>query len=45
MRDDKENIIVTKTFHFALETMDYSEKLRSLHKFVMASQLLKVELQ
>jgi len=45
MRDDKENLIVTKTFAFALEAIDCSEKLRYLHKYQMASQLLRVELQ
>ena len=41
MRDDKENLIVNKTFNFALYTIDYSEKLRSLHKYEMASQLFR----
>lgn len=41
MRDDKENLIVNKTFNFALEAIDYSEKLRSLHKYEMASQLFR----
>lgn len=41
MRDDKENIIVRKTFDFALDAIDYSEKLRSLHKYEMASQLFR----
>mgnify|MGYP002795249951 CR=1 FL=1 len=41
MRDDKENIIVDKTFKFALETIDYSEQRRTLHKFEMCSQLFK----
>lgn len=41
MRNDKENLIVNKTFNFALESIDYSEKLRSLHKYEMASQLFK----
>ncbi len=41
MRSDEENIIVDKTFHFALEIIDYTEKLRSLKKFEMASQLFK----
>lgn len=41
MRDGKENLIVNKTFNFALEAIDYSEKLRSLHKYEMASQLFK----
>ena len=41
MRDDKENLIVNKTFNFALEAIGFSEKLRSLHKWEMASQLFK----
>ncbi len=41
MRDDKENLIVDKTFNFALEAIDYSEKLRSLHTYEMASQLFR----
>jgi len=41
MRNDKENLIVNKTFSFALEVIDYSEKLRLLHKYEMASQLFK----
>lgn len=41
MRDDRENLIVNKTFNFAIEAVDYSEKLRSLHKYEMASQLFR----
>jgi four helix bundle protein len=41
LRNEKENLIVNKTFSFALEVMDYSEKLRLLHKYEMASQLFK----
>lgn len=41
MRNDKDNLIVNKTFQFALEAIDYSEKLRLLHKFEMASQLFR----
>ncbi len=41
MRDEKDNLIVKKTFDFALEAIDYSEKLRSLHKYEMASQLFR----
>ncbi len=41
MRDDKENLIVNKTFNFALETIDFSEKSRSLHKYEMSSQLFR----
>ncbi|MFZ0491107.1 MAG: four helix bundle protein [Salegentibacter sp.] len=41
MRDDKDNLIVNKTFDFALETIYFTEKLRSLHKFEMSSQLFR----
>ena len=41
MRDDKDNLIVKKTFDFALEIIDFTEKLRSLHKYEMFSQLFK----
>ncbi|WP_310991741.1 four helix bundle protein [Aequorivita marina] len=41
MRNDKENLIVTKTFAFAVEIIDYTEELRKLHKYEMASQLFK----
>ncbi len=41
MRNDKENLIVAKTFEFALEIIEYTEELRKLHKYEMASQLFK----
>ena len=41
MRDDKENLIVNKTFEFALGIIDYTEALRSFHKYEMASQLFR----
>jgi four helix bundle protein len=41
MRDDKENLIVKLTFEFALKIIKYTEKLRTLNKFEMASQLFK----
>ena len=41
MRDDKDNLIVKKTFDFALETIDFTEKLRYLHKYEMSSQLFR----
>lgn len=41
MRNDKENIIVDKTFDFALKIIDYSEELRTRHKYEMCSQLFK----
>ncbi|MAZ72045.1 MAG: four helix bundle protein [Flavobacteriaceae bacterium] len=41
MRNDKENLIVDKTFSYALEIIDYTETIRSLHKYEMAAQLFK----
>lgn len=41
MRDDKENLIVNKTFELALDNIDFSEKLTSLHKFEMSSQCFR----
>ncbi|MBS3738893.1 four helix bundle protein [Mesohalobacter halotolerans] len=41
MRNDKENLIVKLTFKFALKIIEYTEKLRSLNKFEMATQLFK----
>ena len=41
MRNDKENVIVKKTFDFALKIIDYTEKLRTLNKFEMCSQLFR----
>lgn len=41
MRDDKNNLIVNLTFDFALKIITFSERLRQLKKFEMASQLLK----
>ena len=41
MRNDKNNLIVNKTFDFALGVIDYSEHLRALHKYEMASQLFR----
>ncbi|MCM4155064.1 four helix bundle protein [Gramella sp. AN32] len=41
MRDDKENIIVQKTFDFALKIISFSENLRLEKKFELASQLFK----
>lgn len=39
MRDDRKNIIVEKTFNFSLEIIDYTEKITSLRKYGMATQL------
>ena len=41
MRNDKENLIVTPTFQFALLSVDYCEQLEELKKCVIARQLLK----
>ena len=41
MRSDKENVIVQKTFQFALQVIQYTEGLRALRKFDMASQLFR----
>ncbi|MGY5845902.1 four helix bundle protein [Salegentibacter sp. HM20] len=41
MRDDKDNLVVNLSFQFALDAIDFSEKLRSLHKYEMATQLFK----
>ncbi len=41
MRDDKENIIVQKTFEFSLKVISFTEELRNDRKFEMASQLFK----
>ncbi len=41
MRNDKENLIVNLTYDFALSIIRFSEKLRSLQKFEMASQIFR----
>lgn len=41
MRNDKKNLIVDMTFNFALQLIDYVEKLNSQEKKVIAHQLLK----
>ena len=41
MRNDKKNIIVEKSFQFALKIVDYCELLEENRKFVIARQLLK----
>jgi len=38
MRNDTENIIVTKSFEFALQIIEYAELLENQIKFVMANQ-------
>ena len=41
MRDDKENIIVEKSFRFALKIVLYCELLEDIKKFVLSRQLLR----
>lgn len=41
MRNDKENIIIQKTFEFSIEIIDFSEKLRALNKYEMSSQIFR----
>jgi len=41
MRNDKENIIVTKTIDFSVAIINYCEFLERKRKYVVANQLLK----
>lgn len=41
MRNDKDNIIVKKSFEFALQNIEFAELLESKKKFVLAKQILK----
>ncbi len=41
MRNDKENIIVEKSFQFALEVVLYCELLEENRKYVLSKQLLR----
>lgn len=41
MRNDKENLIVTLTFEFALLIIEFAEELETKRKFVLANQILK----
>lgn len=41
MRDDRKNIIVERTFEFALRVISFSEELRKDNKFELASQFFK----
>ena len=41
MRNDKENIIVEKSFQFALKIVAFCEELEKARKFVISGQLLK----
>jgi four helix bundle protein len=41
MRNDKQNVIVEKTFSFALKVIEFCEILEENKKYVIAKQLLK----
>ncbi|KXH82750.1 four helix bundle protein [Chryseobacterium kwangjuense] len=41
MRNDRENIIVNKTFEFALNIIEFSEQLYKTNKFSLANQIFK----
>jgi four helix bundle protein len=41
MRNDKENIIVNKTFDFALDIIEFSEGLYESKRFPLANQIFK----
>ena len=41
MRNDKENLIVSLTLQFALDIINYCDKLEESRKFVVSNQLLK----
>jgi four helix bundle protein len=41
MRNDKENIVVDKSFQFALRIIQYCELLEEKKKFIIAKQLFK----
>jgi four helix bundle protein len=41
MRNDKENVIVDKSFQFAVKIVQYCEELEEKKKFVISRQLLR----
>ena len=41
MRNDKENLIVTLSFEFALSIIEFAEELEGQRKYVIANQILK----
>ncbi len=43
MKNNKPNIIVDKTLNFSLIIIEFSEELKSGHKYEMSSQLFKSE--
>ncbi|MBL7721031.1 MAG: four helix bundle protein [Chitinophagaceae bacterium] len=41
MRNDKPNLIVDKTFQYALKVLDYAEKLYAIKRFALADQIIR----
>ena len=41
MRNDKENIIIRLTFQLSIEIIKFSEQLKKLHKYEIASQVFR----
>jgi four helix bundle protein len=41
MRNDKDNLIIKLTFELALEIISYSEEIRKLNRYEMASQIFR----
>lgn len=41
MRNDKPNLIVDKTFQYALKVLDYAEKLYSMKRYALADQIIR----
>lgn len=41
MRNDKPNIIVDKTFQYALKVLDYDEKLYEIKRYALADQIIR----
>ena len=41
MRNDKPNLIVDKTFQYALKVLDYAEKLYEMKRFALADQIIR----
>ena len=41
MRNDTENVIVNKSFQFALDIVEFCELLEENKKFIVAKQLLR----
>jgi four helix bundle protein len=41
MKNQSENVILTKSFQFALDVTEFAEELNGRHKFVISNQVLK----